>query len=92
MIPKGLGAAVLASLPAQQGVEGGDVIQSVVFAIILCTTFLTTFLSFLVEKTFVAQVYGWIFKILGLGKTENKEEAVEKEVTPEITSRETDQD
>ncbi|MBK7939030.1 MAG: cation:proton antiporter [Lewinellaceae bacterium] len=46
MIPKGLGAAVLASLPAQQGVPGGEVIQSVVFSIILCTTLLTTVLTF----------------------------------------------
>jgi potassium/hydrogen antiporter len=79
MIPKGLGAAVLASLPAQQGVEGGDVIQSVVFAIILCSTFLTTFLSFLVDKTFLADIYGWIFKILGLGKEPIKKDAVTSE-------------
>jgi potassium/hydrogen antiporter len=80
MIPKGLGAAVLASLPAQQGVEGGDVIQSVVFAIILCSTFLTTFLSFLVDKTLLADAYGWIFKLLGLGKEPPK---VEMPITKE---------
>jgi NhaP-type Na+/H+ or K+/H+ antiporter len=68
MIPKGLGAAVLASLPAQQGVEGGEIIQSVVFSIILCSTVLTTILTFLVEKTFISQVYGWVFKLTGLGK------------------------
>jgi potassium/hydrogen antiporter len=68
MIPKGLGAAVLASLPAQQGVEGGEIIQSVVFSIILCSTMLTTLLSFLVHKTYLADVYGWIFRIMGLGR------------------------
>ena len=68
MIPKGLGAAVLASLPAQQGVEGGEMIQSIVFSIILCSTILTTVLTFLLEKTFFARIYGWIFKVLGLGK------------------------
>jgi potassium/hydrogen antiporter len=68
MIPKGLGAAVLASLPAQQGIPGGEIIQSVVFSIILCTTVLTTILTFLVEKTFVSSIYEWIFRILGLGK------------------------
>lgn len=67
MIPKGLGAAVLASLPAQQGVEGGDIIQSVVFSIILCSTVLTTTLTFLLERTFFASFYSWIFKMLGLG-------------------------
>ncbi len=69
MIPKGLGAAVLASLPAQQGVEGGEMIQSIVFSIILFTTLFTTILTFLVDKTWLAQLYGGIFKLLGLGKT-----------------------
>jgi cell volume regulation protein A len=68
MIPKGLGAAVLASLPAQQGIEGGETIQSVVFSIILCTTILTTILTFLVDKTPLSALYGWIFGILGLNK------------------------
>jgi potassium/hydrogen antiporter len=68
MIPKGLGAAVLASLPAQQGIEGGEIIQSVVFSIILCSTMFTTLLSFLVHKTYLADVYGWIFRIMGLGR------------------------
>lgn len=69
MIPKGLGAAVLASLPAQQGVPGGEIIQSVVFSIILCTTLLTTLLSFLVDKTALSKVYEWMFRAMGLGRT-----------------------
>jgi hypothetical protein len=67
MIPKGLGAAVLASLPAQKGVEGGEIIQSVVFSIILCTTFMTTIMSFLIDKTFISRIYCWLYKIMGLG-------------------------
>ncbi len=66
MIPKGLGAAVLASLPVQQGILGGEIIQSVVFSIILCSTLMTTVLTFLVDKTWLANVYCWIFKIMGL--------------------------
>jgi potassium/hydrogen antiporter len=73
MIPKGLGAAVLASLPVQQGIPGGEIIQSVVFSIILCTTLLTTVLTFLVDKTHVSSVYGWIFGMMGLGKSEQGE-------------------
>lgn len=69
MIPKGLGAAVLASLPFQQGVSGGDVIQSVIFSIILCTTLFTTILTFLIDKTFLNRVYGWAFRLLGLRQT-----------------------
>lgn len=68
MIPKGLGAAVLASLPAQQGVPGGEIIQSVVFSIILFSTLFTTILTFLVDKTWISNVYEWIFKISGLEK------------------------
>lgn len=69
MIPKGLGAAVLASLPAQQGIPGGEIIQSVVFSIILFSTLFTTILMFLVDKTWLSNVYEWIFKISGLGKS-----------------------
>jgi cell volume regulation protein A len=66
MIPKGLGAAVLASLPAQQGIPGGEIIQSVVFSIILCSTLLTTIFSFLIDKTLLSVVYVWIFRMMGL--------------------------
>ncbi|MEI6408880.1 MAG: cation:proton antiporter [Bacteroidota bacterium] len=88
MIPKGLGAAVLASLPAQQGIEGGETIQSVVFSIILCTTIFTTILTFLVDKTPLAALYGWIFGLLGLDKSAPKD-AVETTETVEIETIET---
>lgn len=71
MIPKGLGAAVLASLPAQQGIAGGEIIQSVVFSIILCSTFFTTILTFLIDKTLLSSVYVWIFSLLGLKGSRN---------------------
>lgn len=73
MIPKGLGAAVLASLPVQQGVPGGDTIQSVVFSIILCTTLLTTVLTFLVHKTLLSNMYIWVFRVTGLGRSKSSE-------------------
>ncbi|MEZ4967286.1 MAG: cation:proton antiporter [Saprospiraceae bacterium] len=94
MIPKGLGAAVLASLPAQQGVPGGEVIQSIVFSIILCTTLFTTILTFLVDKTAVSGVYSWIFRTSGLGreKAEGHKDGEdgagkEKPPAPEATHR-----
>ena len=77
MIPKGLGAAVLASLPAQQGVAGGELIQAVVFSIILSSTLFTTILTFLVDKTFVSSVYEWLFRMLGLGRTPAENEPAE---------------
>ncbi len=62
MNPKGLGAAVLASVPAQQGIPGGEAIQSIVFAVILCSTMLTTCLYFLIDKTAVSKIYAFLFR------------------------------
>ena len=45
IVPKGLAAAVLATIPAQQGLPGGDIIQNIVFAVIL---FSITFTSIMV--------------------------------------------
>ena len=66
MIPKGLGAAVLASLPLQQGVAGGEIIQSVVFSIILCSTLFSTVMCYLMDKTWLARIYIWMFRMMGL--------------------------
>lgn len=66
MIPKGLGAAVLASLPLQQGVAGGEIIQSVVFSIILCSTLFSTVMCYFMDKTWLAKIYIWIFRVMGL--------------------------
>lgn len=41
MVPKGLAAAVLAGLPAEAGIAGGDTIQAVVSAIVLVSIVLT---------------------------------------------------
>jgi cell volume regulation protein A len=82
MIPKGLGAAVLASLPAQQGIPGGETIQAIVFSIILCSTMLTTVLTFLVEKTWLARLYNGIFRLLGLGRAPRHGAAPVEELTP----------
>jgi cell volume regulation protein A len=51
MIPRGLASAVLAALPFQRGMEGGDVIQNVAYAVILFTIILTTLLIPVMEKT-----------------------------------------
>ena len=45
IVPKGLAAAVLATIPLQQGLPGGEVIQNIVFAVIL---FSITFTSILI--------------------------------------------
>ncbi|AYA35810.1 hypothetical protein D3Y59_01365 [Hymenobacter oligotrophus] len=62
MIPKGLGAAVLATLPAQRGIPTGDVIQTITFSVILCTTLLCTLLFVLVERGTLLGFYGLFFR------------------------------
>ena len=66
----------------QQGIAGGEIIQAVVFSIILCSTFFTTFLTFLVDKTFVSYVYEWIFRLMGL--TGGTKSAQQEEDEPEM--------
>ena len=63
MIPKGLGAAVLASLPLQEGIPGGEIIQTITFSIILCTTVITTLMVFFLEKSSMfRKIYYLFFK------------------------------
>lgn len=61
MVPKGLAAAVLAGLPAQQGLPEGATIQGVVYAVILFSIILTATLTFLLEKWKLMQPYRRIF-------------------------------
>ncbi len=44
MVPKGLAAAVLASLPAQMGIPGGDLIQNITFATVFFSIILNSIL------------------------------------------------
>ncbi|MBN1691224.1 MAG: cation:proton antiporter [Dehalococcoidia bacterium] len=65
VIPRGLAAAVLASIPFQQGMEGGDIIQNVAYAIILVSIIITSLLVLLVDKTRFSRFYAWFFSNLG---------------------------
>ena len=62
MAPKGLAAAVLASLPLQQGVPGGELIQNSTYAVVLFSVILTSLLVFLQDRTPVGTLYRFIFK------------------------------
>ena len=65
MAPKGLAAAVLASLPLQQGLPGGDLIQNSTYAVVLFSVILTSLLVFLQDKTYVGRFYRFIFTGFG---------------------------
>lgn len=62
IVPKGLAAAVLASIPLQQGVEDGELIQNVTYSIILFSIIATSILIFLLEKTSFSKLYERLLK------------------------------
>ncbi len=62
MIPKGLGAAVIATLPLQKGIENGELIQSISFSVILFSTVICVILFFLLKTGRSSAFYERIFK------------------------------
>jgi potassium/hydrogen antiporter len=62
MSPKGLAAVVLASMPLEQNIPHGSDLQNVTYGIVFVSIVLTSVLSFLIERTALASVYGWLFK------------------------------
>ena len=59
MIPKGLAAVVLASIPAQQGVTGGELIKNITYGVVLLSIVLTALLILLIDKTKFSAIYAW---------------------------------
>lgn len=63
MIPKGLAAAVMAGIPLQKGIPGGQVIQDLTYSIILITIIITSVLIPLLGRyKRLNAVFGWFFK------------------------------
>jgi NhaP-type Na+/H+ or K+/H+ antiporter len=65
MSPKGLAAVVLASIPLEQHLPHGDVIQGVTYGIVFLSIVFTSVLSFLIERTSLARVYHFLFRGFG---------------------------
>ncbi|MCL4305749.1 cation:proton antiporter [bacterium] len=61
MAPRGLAAAALASIPLQAGVPGGEMIQNVVYSLVLSSILLNAVMVLLVERTPFGKVLDWIF-------------------------------
>ena len=61
MVPKGLAAAVLAFLPAQQGLAGAEWVEGVVIPVVLISIVATSVLMVLIEKTPLRKMYFKIF-------------------------------
>ncbi len=63
MVPKGLAAAVLASLPYQAGIEGGELIQNITYSTVLFSIVANSLLIFANSRVpAVGGVYGLFFK------------------------------
>jgi potassium/hydrogen antiporter len=65
MSPKGLAAVVLASMPLEQQIPEGHMLQSVTYSIVFLSIVLTSALSFLIERTVLAKFYAVLFRNFG---------------------------
>ncbi|MCD1295570.1 sodium:proton exchanger [Methanocella sp. CWC-04] len=74
MIPRGLAAAVLASIPIQQGIAGGDLIQSVTYSIILFSIIMNALMIFIIETGPVSAIFNKIFSSFGKTAKESFED------------------
>lgn len=62
MAPKGLAAAVLATLPLEFGVVGGEMIRDVTYMVVLFSISLTALLVMLYPKRFSQNIYSRVLK------------------------------
>ena len=65
MSPKGLAAVVLASIPLEQNLPGGEMLKDVTYVIVFVSIVFTCVLSFLMERTILAKVYAFPFRRFG---------------------------
>lgn len=65
VVPKGLAAAALASLPLQRGIADGALIQETTYAIILFSVVITSVLIFAVHRTGLVNSYTKFFSKFG---------------------------
>lgn len=62
LAPKGLAAAVLATVPKQAGVVEGAAIESITFGVILFSIVIASVLTIFVDKPFISDAYRRLFK------------------------------
>jgi cell volume regulation protein A len=63
MVPKGLAAAVLASMPLEAGIAGGDLIQGIVYSVILFSIVVCSVMIFLMDRTRIGSFYEWMLSL-----------------------------
>ncbi len=70
MIPKGLAAAVLASIPVQYGIPGASIIRDLVYSVVFFSILLSAIFVPLINGSFLKAVYHGIFGGKGGEKAE----------------------
>jgi potassium/hydrogen antiporter len=65
MEPKGLAAAVLASLPLEAGIAAGQAIQDITYIVIFFSILVCSVMIFLLERTAFSGVYRKLFWMFG---------------------------
>jgi NhaP-type Na+/H+ or K+/H+ antiporter len=50
MVPKGTAAAVLAAIPAQMGIAGGEALQNLIYSVVLASLLVTGLLVFAIDR------------------------------------------
>ncbi len=67
MVPKGLAAVVLASIPVQMEVAGAETIRDITYGIVLFSIVATSILVLFLEKTPLPSLFAWMLKPVGGG-------------------------
>lgn len=62
LIPKGLAAAVVASVPIQMGLPSGETVRDTTFAVVLASILLASILVFLLERNRLAALHRVLFR------------------------------
>jgi cell volume regulation protein A len=65
MSPKGLAAVVLAAIPSEQKLPGGDALRDLTYVVVFASVVLTCVLSFLVERSGLKKLYAIPFRTFG---------------------------
>jgi len=71
MMPRGLVAAVLASIPLQRGVVSGEFIQTVAYNVVLLSILLSSIMVFTIERTKLFRLFEWCFYGFSPSEKEN---------------------
>jgi potassium/hydrogen antiporter len=77
-VPRGLAAAVLALIPLQKGLVGGELIQEIVYSVVFFSIFMTSAMIFFIYNTRIRKIYENLFSSFSLNPKEGTPEYPEK--------------